>query len=458
MVGEALSGLLLGEPIWTNAIYAFDSQGMVELLGAVSRAFNQVNTHFLPLQMSVFPGDKDSFSKATKPRGWESFDEILLRAYAHRLRKASRKDLFILSALPNLNKDVCRRQRIAKVLKKLAGRSWDPGDIPSLKPDEEPHFTNLWAIDQFLRSRTQIENGSKGPVPFNPENANTPIRQNRNDWDRRYSKDSPIKNLGGFAREAVRTGQDHPLRDHHLFQESVGLLAALADDSEHGKTSCFQNRSVFRQELRHRGCSESQYRILVELVDAQYNLTQYTELSWGGRDVTSPASDSRGSQIGEFWAQSTTKALRSSASSMAFEFVNRVQTVTQTSESSSPPPLQMDGVFTTFAHVMASPDHGKLLREYHHWLHQARSAEALPSPDVISRLTDHTHVAVDMVNNSLRPHGISLDFNAGARSLYVHFHDQNAHRLESGGGLLAATLQDAEIDEEERQGSTNCNR
>jgi hypothetical protein len=35
LFGELLCGLLMGEPVWTNAIFAFDSAGMVQVLGAI---------------------------------------------------------------------------------------------------------------------------------------------------------------------------------------------------------------------------------------------------------------------------------------------------------------------------------------------------------------------------------------------------------------------------------------
>lgn len=64
LFGEILCGLLMGEQVWTNAIFAFDSQGMVEVLGALARAFVRTpgKEQFLPFIISAYPGDKDPWS------------------------------------------------------------------------------------------------------------------------------------------------------------------------------------------------------------------------------------------------------------------------------------------------------------------------------------------------------------------------------------------------------------
>ncbi|MEO0445401.1 MAG: hypothetical protein AAF191_04925 [Verrucomicrobiota bacterium] len=461
MVGEALSGLLLGEPIWTNAVFAFDSIGMVELLGAVSRAFANANLHFVPLRMSVYPADQDTFTNSSGLRQWESFQEILLRAYANRLRKARPKDRFILSALPELNQDICRRRRIAGALKKIAGSEWDPSDIPALKCERErQHFANLWAIDRFLRVKTKSRTVGEERVAFDPAFPDTPIRKNQEDWRKRYRTEadepSPIESLKGFAGRAVAVGKDLRLRDFDLFRESVDLLTALSRDEEAGKISCFQNRSIFRRYLVDRGCSDQQYRVLVELVDAQYTLTQYSELAWGGRDVTSPASDDRASQIGEFWAQAVTNSLRRGGVSRSFEFVNRIEA--KAAVGSEGRALDMDKVFQAFSEMMATPEKRSLLLMYHGSLHQARNAQEGPNSDHLTKLSDHTHRMVDMVNEALRTQGIVFDFNSGARTLFVQFRDAQRNALKSGGGLLAEVeeLEEGSLDEEERRGSTNC--
>ena len=80
LFGELLCGLLMGEPVWTNAIFAFDSAGMVQVLGAIARAFHREsarsNQH-LPMIIAAYGGDVLPGQKTARP--WSNPNEFFLR-------------------------------------------------------------------------------------------------------------------------------------------------------------------------------------------------------------------------------------------------------------------------------------------------------------------------------------------------------------------------------------------
>ena len=112
LFGEALCGLLLGEKLWTNAVFAFESQGLVSVMAAICRAFTAqtLPQTYVPFALSIYAGDFDQFQQ--KPNvPWNKPGEVLLRCYANRLHAVvGTSRPFQLSATARLDSDASRRQ------------------------------------------------------------------------------------------------------------------------------------------------------------------------------------------------------------------------------------------------------------------------------------------------------------------------------------------------------------
>jgi len=410
LFGEMLCGLLMGEQFWTSAVFAFDSRGTVEVLGAVSRAFQRKRgsgEQFLPFIISAYAGDK--VPQSGLDREWENPAEFFLRCYAHRMWNHGG---FKLSATPDLENDEVRRRQLAEQLLNASGKPML--DLNELKLEggvEARHFQDISDIDQFLRSWF----GAAATSPFQKYLTDTnvqerPVRLNRGGWKQRYARPDSIPKLRYFLDRAVRSPVFKALRFARNEVAQV-LSSVLSLPEDH---SCFVNRTAFRNWLRApgQGLSETSdtYRILIELVDGHYIRTQCAELAFAQREVTSPASRTEASQLGEIWAaQAMESCLSSPGGNSSWQFINEIGVAV----TPNPPALDLDKVAKTFAAYMDHPDRWNELKVYHEHLATARTMHAKPADagDAFKRLQDHVEGCVNSINAHMHDTGTQFHFN-----------------------------------------------
>lgn len=418
LFGEALCGLLFGEPLWTNAVFAFDSRGMIEVLGALSRAFEERKreVQFLPFRMAVYPGDADSWANAFRP--WENPAEIFLRCYSHRLRNHG----FQLSATPGLEPDRDRRTEIAEIIRKASETGQFPGDLTTRGPGEAGHFMNIASIDKFLRSSL----GPAGSVTFDAfaqrsDISDFPIAKNREGWERRYGAGKDFSSIPGFFESAIScVPEKHAGKDY--VDSALAILKKCVDRSkidEVFRKEKLRNRSSVRNYLKDdkdgEGLKDSDetFRVLIEMLDGHYMSSQYSELTFASREVSSPASLSPSSQAGEDWATATKRnCLVASESSRRWQFINKISAVAGLGTLK----IDLDGIADRFADYVAHPERRADLFKYHRLLTQARSAQEGiggrgASDARFEELSDHVHDCVDRINRHMTETGVEFHFN-----------------------------------------------
>ncbi|MCO6454675.1 MAG: hypothetical protein J5I93_05170 [Pirellulaceae bacterium] len=465
LFGELLCGLLMGESIWTNAIFAFDSAGMVEVLGAVSRAFLRTpdREQFLPFIVSVYPGDHDPWTGQS--RLWQNPAELFLRCYAHRLANCGG---FQLSATPKLESDADRRTRLANSLRQMAetGNTSIPAGVV---PDEQRHFANILSIDQYLRSWLGARQSADFQAYCEHVSADMPIRKNLEGWQHRYeslpdSSPGAIARLRFFLEQAAHIGERWEPGGSSFAEGRRTLQEVLGLPDDH---ACFKNRTAFRSHLKQIGLTvdSDTFRLLIELADGHYIRTQYTELTHTAREVTSPASKSEASQIGETWAAQTMQACLKSADAIRpWQFINRIQAV----PSKTPVELDLDQIAAAFADYVAHPDRRAELNQYHALLRWARSEQSSgrEAGDEVRRsfgaLLDHVSICIKNINQHMAGTGTEFHFNVNdqqtcAGSLTLTFLE-NRSTSQCTGSREASAIDPEPLPKgaEQSEGSNNC--
>lgn len=364
LFGELLCGLLMGEQLWTNAVFLFDSRGAVEVLSAIARASkrNKDPKQFLPFFLSVYPSDRDTW--VDKQRDWENPGELYLRCYAHRLNNIN----FNLSATPELNMDQARRKQLASEVRAIAT---DGGSIQDIKVnctlDEMKHLDSLFHIDCYIRSWL----GSASKIGFKQyvgSNGEFPIRLNRTDWQNDYLDGKKVGSLRYFLEKADQKANETTNPFNATAECKDVLRAAL---NLQATDIAFNNRSEFRKWIGCQGYSITSpvYRVLTELIDGHYVRTQQSVLTFADREVTSPASQSRDSQDGERWASATMQTcLTSRNKNPSWQFINEIKTAI----SDTPLRIDLDTIADCFTNYMESPDRRSDLLYYHQLLSEAR--------------------------------------------------------------------------------------
>lgn len=453
LFGELLCGLLIGEQFWTNAVFAFDSRGAVEVLGAVARAFQRKpdKEQFLPFMIAVYPGDRDTWENTMRP--WQNPGELYLKCYAHRLNKTD----FQLSATNSLDKDFDRRKQLANEIIKLANTGGNSGDIEThCDEDEARHLKNIFDIDRYFRSWLGNSATSNFQDYIHSQAfLHAPIRLNRSRWEDSFIEGGDFAKVRYFLDKAEKLTENSELASRLPAESLMALRDALKLPTDH---IAFNDRSRFRLWLREQGFkSESNvYRILTELVDGHYIRTQQSELTFADREVTSPASQSTNSQLGENWASATMQScLKESFAGKSWQFINEINTV----QSNQPLQLDLDNIATHFADYVANPQRRSELQHYHQLLHQARqnpqvrATQASTSASRLNRLADFAIKCCNNINDHLsRSCNVSFQFNindpaTGAGSLTFVYLDNYA--------ISQCTGDPQAISDNQSEGSTN---
>ena len=411
LFGELLCGLLMGEQFWTNAVFAFDSRGAVEALGAVARGFLRCNgrDQFMPFILSVYPQDKDTLENQSD-RPWRNPGELFLRCYAHRLNNPD----FILSATPDLNHDTCRRRCLAAEIGRISRTGGMVDDIQtSCSSLEQEHLRNILGIDRYFRSWLgDAVDAEFDGFASSAEGRSSPIRLNRLDW-------SAFNNGEGFKklRFFLQMAESQSRTEVEIPQEPLGVLReALQLPDGH---AAFKNRSSFRVWLGNQGHSQQSevYRMLTELSDGHYVRTQQSVLTFADREVTSPASPSTSSQAGEKWASATMKACTTGGlPGRSWQFINEIKAAT----AAKPLRIDLDSIAQHFADYMCHPVRRRELLEYHQLLAHARREMTNPGGTgtfSMQRLVDVATGCCNNINAQLsRNFGVRFQFNANDQS------------------------------------------
>lgn len=433
LFGEMLCGLLMGEQLWTNAVFAFDSRGTVEVLGAIARAFirRPRSEQFLPFLLSVYDQDKDTWS--SQWRKWQTPGELYLRCYAHRLNNLD----FQLSATPELGQDQARRKRLAGEICRLAETGGGLDDIKTVCSDAEAdHLRNIFDIDRYFRS--WLDSAAAADFEsYASKNAQLsfPIRLNRAGWADAYADNDAVRSLRYFLEKAVGLlGSNSvveilPPEPVQVLQDAIQQLAAT--------DTAFKDRSSFRTWLKGQGHPEQSvvYRLLTELTDGHYVRTQQSVLTYADREITSPASQSPSSQAGEKWATATMRAcLKNKDISQSWQFINEIKAAS----SLHPLKIDLDNIAAHFADYITHPERRRDLLTYHELLDHARRDQMSKSRQPIGemsasvmRLPDFAKICCNNINLHLSATcGVGFRFNTndaatGAGSLtFVYLENQ----------------------------------
>lgn len=329
---------------------------------------------------------------------------------------------------------------------------------------EEGHFENIFSIDRFLRSWL----GDAGPAAFDRYCTHaplleSPIRTIRGHWTGRYTEGDEIRKMRRFLEKAASlTDSSHP-RDG-VFANAGEILGDLLKlPSDH---LCFANRTHFRTHLKNLGIPEMSdtFRVLIELVDGHYIRTQYTELSHSAREITSPASQSKASQLGETWATRTMQAcLRSSAAIRPWQFINRIQAAPLKSAVK----LDLDRIALRFADFVSDTDRLHELEEYRHLLALARAAQGIDggtnedARKKFDALLTNVSTCIDKINTHMAGTGTEFHFNvndeatcAGSLSLTFAGNESVSQCTGPRDSLDAARPQ--RLGTNASEGSNNC--
>lgn len=412
LFGELLCGLLMGEPVWTNAIFAFDSAGMVQVLGAIARAFHREsarsNQH-LPMIIAAYGGDVLPGQKTARP--WSNPNEFFLRCYAHRLDNIVG---FTASATPELDKDTDRRKKIAAAMIQHAESpvACNLDDLRAeLKSQQEiSHFRDLYSIDGFLRSWYGLagKNQSFADYASEQELHGHPVRLIR-DWttDQPRFKDSGVKHLRRYCEQALEIAKEIKT-ELGFFLEAQGLLRL---ELENPNNDAFNNRTLFRKKIKPLSSPEV-YNVLVELADGHYVRMQYTELTRSAREVTSPAGTDPAAALGEIWANATTRSLMIHPDLVqSWQFITKLKS----RPSASTGPLDLDGIAFRFADFMTDPDRRNDLSTYQRLLSYARAAQIGSDLDrrkyCFDALYRHVTQCCEKINIQMNDVGVNFAFN-----------------------------------------------
>lgn len=437
LLGEALGGLLLGEKIWSNMVFAFDSLGMVRVLSAFAESFlKKPNLTFQPFQICAYQGDGGY--------DWNQFSEVYSNVVMNRLRNSE----FILSSLPSLNgkpreKEIAfeENERRLNLIEAVSGWSDEPlsqtiFENAGLSDEEFNHFSRIATLDKYIRSKcltTKFSAGEHG----------VPVRLNR-------SPKNPLEDLTTFLDRAIEP-RHHPNTDkfQNADQKEINDLCSAITEiiaihrSEKDPNLPLKNRSSFRTALKSKNLGENLYRIGIELADAHYTRSQYRSLCYASREISSPASDTDASKIGEFWAQKTipdSSLAESEERSLLYTNVIIPQKDHETSKAKG---VNLGLVCDRFTEWLENSDLRESLKDLQDLMGKARSGQVGHH-----RLHDGIGKVSNQANESFRDVGILFDYDSTRSTLYVHVEDECV----KSGGFLSPQ---ADINAREFEGSNN---
>lgn len=440
LFGEMLCGILLGERFWSNAVFAFESKGLVSTLAAICRAFKgkKLPQTYFPFCLAVYPGDGDTFTG--NKEDWRNPEEVLLRCYANRLNSVVVKDDagrvvqdgFQLSATPSLNENAKLRKALAEQMRQMAldgSRAEESGFLSLLEQEtlaEVPHFQDVFEIDAYLKELLgDARKSDFGSFMEGPRH-NSALQLNNDGWQDQYKPNS-ITRLRPFLLEAneimgrLIMGRLPSMLDQVGVQELAQsaqeiLKTTLELEFESPENDPCRNRTAFRNRVREilglgqeklGDCTEHQiFRTLIELADGHYMRTQYTELTLAAREVTSPASDSLASRLGEELAKLTTQAcLKDPQRVTPWRFVSNIAC----SVPELIPHVDMQCLAEKFSQAFENPSLIPKLQEMHNGIARVRrrlseSKVRYPALEKECRaLSETAHGLKDIVNNIVGP-------------------------------------------------------
>ena len=456
LIGEALSALLLGETIGTNAVFAFESRVLVELLAALSKALKKKKVRaFLGFQMSVYDCDRDTFSLSRPLHKWSTPGEIYLRCYAHRIQNVLSTSTdgtpkgFQLSATPKLNEDPARRREVAKHLldyamtRDKAARKRLCNTIKALVPLEQRHFENVLKIDEFIQwslgDHVNQEYSKYADVVGSRDQGDLMIVPIKEGWKSKY--DEGTTDPAGFLRFATqdeivaaaheRLGSDELIKPINSALEFC--KTELFSRSTHADHESFSNRTQFRLLLHERELSPQDpiYRTLIELIDGHYIRTQYTELVGAEREITSPASDDPSSQAGEQWAAVAIRNARKSnaPAEQNFQFVNNI--MVHADGEGVLAEDYLDQVAERFVACLKNHNNDLMaLQEHLSNLRDAAGEKERSRLDELRELNDQAFEIMKAVNNHLKDVGICFDLSSEneANIIICEFAGEGGHQ------------------------------
>jgi hypothetical protein len=268
----------------------------------------------------------------------------------------------------------------------------------------------LYSIDAFLRSWYGAEGGKRSFSDYvaNSQQHGRPVRLIR-DWtkDQPRFTDVEVKHLRRYCEQALAIAKQIET-EVGFYEEAQGVLRAELAIPDN---PAFKNRSEFRKKIKPL-CSADVYNTLVELADGHYVRLQYTELTRSAREVTSPAGNDPASNLGEKWANATTRSWMKGADTVqSWQFITKLKA----RPNASAGVLDLDEIARRFADYMTHPDRRNELSTYQRLLALARSSQRGSDTDTqkqrFDALYDHVTRCCDAINTHMGGVGVNFTFN-----------------------------------------------